>query len=146
MLVDLALLTVLAQHAPEDTLSPHPENLGRHTGLGGTLALSGTSVTTLGLGGIVSTNARAGVNGLGLDDDVAVLLEGADAVGAVICQYTVSSHSALDRVPLGQLAIQAVSLGRGKRTFASSWRWQSPKGETGRGKSSSFRRRGPVQT
>lgn len=80
MLVDLALLTVLAEHATKDTLPPHPQDLGRHTGLGGTLALTSAGVTTLGLGSIVSTNAGARVDGLGLDDDVAVLLEGADAV------------------------------------------------------------------
>lgn len=79
VLVDLALLTVLAEHAAEHTLPPHPQNLGRHTGLGGTLALTSASVTSLGLGGIVGTNAGARVDSLGLDDDVAVLLEGANA-------------------------------------------------------------------
>lgn len=36
MAVNLALLSVLAQQAAKDTLAAHPEDLCRHTGLGGT--------------------------------------------------------------------------------------------------------------
>lgn len=80
VLVDLALLTVLAEHAPENTLPPHPENLGGHASLSSSLPLSGSSVASLGLSGVVSTNARARVDRLGLDNDVTILAERTDAV------------------------------------------------------------------
>merc|ERR1719487_1479865 len=81
--VDLAGLAVLAQEATEDALPPHPEDLGGHAGLGGTLTLTGTGVATLGLGGLVLAGADARVDDLGLDDDVAVLLEAADVLPRV---------------------------------------------------------------
>lgn len=98
VLVDLALLTVLAEHAAENALPPHPEDLGRHTSLSCTLALTGTGVTSLGLSSIVSTDARAGVDSLGLDDDVAVLLEGADAAmgESQICQHAARMNESAD--------------------------------------------------
>lgn len=83
MAVDLAGLAVLAQEATEDALPPHPEDLGGHAGLGGTLALTGTGVATLGLGGLVLAGADTRVDDLGLDDDVAVLLEAADVLPRV---------------------------------------------------------------
>ena len=75
MLVDLASFSVLPQQPPENSLSPHPDDLGGHTGIGGTLALTDTGVATLALGGEEFTSAGAGVDGGGLDDDAAVLDE-----------------------------------------------------------------------
>ena len=75
MLVDLAGLSVLPQQPPENSLSPHPDDLGRHTGIGGTLALTDTGVATLALGGQEFTGAGTGVDGGGLDDDATVLDE-----------------------------------------------------------------------
>jgi len=81
--VDLALFTVLAEQAPENTLPPHPENLGRHTGLGTTLSLTGTGVTSLSLSSVVLAGADTRVNDLGLDDDVAILAETTDVLPRV---------------------------------------------------------------
>lgn len=71
VVVNLALLAVLPQEAPEDTLPPHPEDLGGHTGLGGTLSLSGSGVASLCLCCLHLTDAGARVDDRGLlDDDV----------------------------------------------------------------------------
>lgn len=81
MLVDLARLPVLPQQPTQNPLSPHPLDLRGHTGIGGTLPLTGASVATLALRGEEVPSARTRVNGGGLDDDTAVLDELLD-VGA----------------------------------------------------------------
>jgi len=81
--VDLAFLTVLAEQAPENSLPPHPENLGRHTGLSTTLSLTGTSVSSLGLCEVVLAGTNTRVNDLGLDNDVAILAETTDVLPRV---------------------------------------------------------------
>ena len=63
MAVDLALLAVLAEESSEDSLSPHPEDLGGHAGLGGTLSLTGTGVTTLCFGELHVTGTGSGAVG-----------------------------------------------------------------------------------
>lgn len=78
MLVDLAGLAVLAEETTENAHATEPEDLGGHTGLRGTLALTGTGVTAETLGGGVLTSAGARVDDGGLDNDVAVLEELAD--------------------------------------------------------------------
>jgi hypothetical protein len=78
VLVDLAGLTVLAEETTKDTHATEPLNLGRHTGLGGTLALTGTGVTAEALGGEVLTSAGTRVDDGGLHNDVTVLEELAD--------------------------------------------------------------------
>lgn len=75
VLVDLACLTVLAEETAEDALSPHPDDLGGHAGLGGTLTLTSAGVTALALGSKESARAGTGVDGGGLDDDAAILDE-----------------------------------------------------------------------
>lgn len=76
MLVNLATLPVFPQQTPEDTHPPQPHHLGGHTGLGGTLSLTGAGVATEALGGVhvARTGARGGVGGLD------------DAVGSVAVQ------------------------------------------------------------
>lgn len=51
MLVNLPGLSVLAQKSPKDTLTTHPDDFGGHTGLSGTLPLTGASVPPLAFGG-----------------------------------------------------------------------------------------------
>ena len=46
LLVDLLGLTVLAEQATENALAAHPEDLGGHTSLGGTAALTHTHMAT----------------------------------------------------------------------------------------------------
>lgn len=51
MLVDFAGLSVLSEQPSQHSLSPHPLNLGGHTGLSSTLSFTGAGVTTLSLCG-----------------------------------------------------------------------------------------------
>ena len=73
--VDLAGLTVLAQETTENTLTTHPDDGGGHTGLGGTLTLTGTGVTTSTLGSELLAVTEKRVHGLGLLDDETILDE-----------------------------------------------------------------------
>ena len=75
MTVDLASLPVLPEQAAEHTLAAHPEDLGGHTGIGGTLALTVAGVAALALCGEELEGALAGVDGRLLDDDAVVLDE-----------------------------------------------------------------------
>ena len=75
MLVDLARLPVLSQQTTQHPLPPHPEHLGGHTRLDGTLPLTRASVATLALRSEELESAGARVDGVGLDDDAAVLDE-----------------------------------------------------------------------
>jgi hypothetical protein len=73
VLIDLASLPVLAEQATENALAAHPEDLGGHTSLCGTLALTRASVTAFALGSEEGNSAGAGVDSGRLDDDAAVL-------------------------------------------------------------------------
>lgn len=75
MLVNLASLTVLSEQASEDTLSPHPLNLGGHTSLFGTLSLTGAGVSASTLGGVKVTSASPRVANDGLLDDLSIFNE-----------------------------------------------------------------------
>jgi hypothetical protein len=75
MFVDLARLSVLAEQTTENPLATHPEDLGGHAGLRGTLALTGTGVAALALGCVKLAGACAGVDDGRLDDNSAVLDE-----------------------------------------------------------------------
>ena len=66
LLIDLLLLAVLPQQTSQHTLASHPQDLGRHARLAGSLALSGAHVATLTLGIQVLAHARAGMHGHGL--------------------------------------------------------------------------------
>ena len=59
LLVDLLLLTVLPQQTPQHTLASHPQDLGGHAGLAGSLALSSAHVATLALGIQILAHAGA---------------------------------------------------------------------------------------
>lgn len=73
VLINLAGITVLAQHATEDTHATHPDHTARHTGFTGTTAFADTRVTSLalGLGDLTDTGSR--VNLLGFLKDQPVL-------------------------------------------------------------------------
>ncbi len=83
MLIDLLGLSVLSQQSAQHSESSHPQYLEGHTGVGSTLALTETSVSTLGLGSHESLVARLGVNSVGLADDESVLDQLADVLSAV---------------------------------------------------------------
>lgn len=80
VLIDLASLTVLAQHAAEDAHATHPDDVRGHAALAGTTTLTDTRVTALGLGLGHATNTEARVDGLGLLDDKAILDELANSL------------------------------------------------------------------
>ena len=46
ILGDLLGLSVLSQKSSQDSLSPHPENLSWHSGVGGTLSLTIAGVSS----------------------------------------------------------------------------------------------------
>lgn len=83
VLVDLAACAVLDQQPAENTLTAHPEDLLRHTGIGGTLALSEATVATDSSGEVQLTGTGTRVHGDGLSDDEAIGDELADGLAGV---------------------------------------------------------------
>lgn len=83
MLVNLASLPVLPQEPPEDPHPSQPHDLGRHPRLGRTLPLTRPRVPSLPLGSLHVPNPGTGVDDGGLDDDVSILEELADAGSGV---------------------------------------------------------------
>jgi len=80
---DFLGLSVLAEESSENTRSAHPEDLGRHTGVSGSLPSSGTVVTSLTAGGVPGLDSESRVDvGLLLFDDV-VLNKFADVLAGV---------------------------------------------------------------
>jgi hypothetical protein len=83
VLVDLAGGAVADEQTTEDTHAAHPEDLGGHTGVLGTLALTETTVATVAAGLVELTGAGTGVHGDGLADDEAIADELADSLAGV---------------------------------------------------------------
>ena len=83
VLVDLALLAVLAEETTEDAETTDPEELAGHTSLASTLASTGTHVTALALGLVHLPHAGERVHADGLGDDETVLDELADVATGV---------------------------------------------------------------
>jgi hypothetical protein len=84
VLVDLSAGTVLDQKTAEDSEAAHPEDLAGHTGIGGTLTLTVTTVSALSSGEVQLAGARSRVLGDGLSDDKAIgdeLSDGLTRVG-----------------------------------------------------------------
>jgi len=83
MAIDLLVLSVLLQEPPQHAHPPHPQLLDGHTGVGGTLALTGAGVTALATSQSVLARASARMNGLGLLDDQAVLDQSTDVLSRI---------------------------------------------------------------
>ena len=94
VLVDLTSLTVLPKEAAQHTLAAHPLNLGREAGLGGTLALTVTSVATDTLGSMQVTSALARVRHKRLLDDLTIL----DQLANIRARVGVRNVALLSRV------------------------------------------------
>ena len=62
ILGDLLSFSVLFEKSSKDSLSSHPEHLGGHTGVSGSLSLSHTLVSALPLGCVHSLASRSGVH------------------------------------------------------------------------------------
>lgn len=72
VLVDLAAGTVLDEETAEDAQTAHPEDLRGHTGVGGTLTLTVTTVAADSAGKVELTSTGAGVHRDWLSDDEAI--------------------------------------------------------------------------
>lgn len=78
MLVDLLLSAVLLEETTENAETAHVEDLGGHTSLHGTMALTVTGVATQTLGSQTSSGAGTRVDLGRLADDETILNELAD--------------------------------------------------------------------
>lgn len=78
--IDLFAVPVLLEQAAQDALTLHPQEFGGHAGVGCTLALTETAVTSLSAGFGVLANAVAGVHDDGLLDDETILDQFADVL------------------------------------------------------------------
>lgn len=83
VLVDLAAGTVLDEKTSEDSETAHPEDLAGHTGIGGTLSLTVSTVSALSSSEVQLTSARSRVLGDGLSDDEAIGDELSDGLARV---------------------------------------------------------------
>ena len=83
VLVDLSAGTVLDKEATQHTEAAHPEDLRRHTGIGGTLSLAIASVTTLSPGEVQLASSGSRVLRDGLSDDETIGDELADGLARV---------------------------------------------------------------
>jgi len=83
MAIDLLVLAVLFQKTTQDAHSPHPQLLDGHTGVGGTLALTGAGMTALATRQGVLARAGARVNSLRLLDDQTVLDQPTDVLSGI---------------------------------------------------------------
>lgn len=72
VLVEFSRVSVLGQETTEDTETSHPKNLGGHSGLGSTLSLTITSVSTGTLGGVKSSGTGSSLTKGWLGDDETV--------------------------------------------------------------------------
>jgi hypothetical protein len=73
VVIDLSLLSILAEQSSENSLSSNPHDLSWHTSLSGTSALTWTHVSTLTLGSEVQSDTGSRVDSDWLLDDKAVL-------------------------------------------------------------------------
>lgn len=80
MTIDLLAVAVLLQQTTEHTLALHPQQLGGHTSVRCTLALTETAMATLAAGLGVLAHTIAGVNHDRLLDDQTILDQFADVL------------------------------------------------------------------
>ena len=72
VVVDLFCLSVFSKQSSKDSHTPHPDDLLRHTCIGGTLPLTITTVSSLLSGFICLTNTSTTMDNLWLLDDQAI--------------------------------------------------------------------------
>jgi hypothetical protein len=75
VLIDLTSFSVLGQETTEDTHTTHPDNLAGHTGVGSTLSLTVTHVTTVTLSSSTFENTETRLSDFGLTNDQTILDE-----------------------------------------------------------------------
>ena len=75
VLVDLLGITVLLEETSQNTDSAHPEDVRRHTGLGGTLSFTSAEMATLALSLVVKLDSVARVHGDLTSHDETILVK-----------------------------------------------------------------------
>ena len=80
MAIDLLVLSILFEKTAQNSHPPHPQLLDWHTGVGGTLSLSGAGMTALSASEGVLARASARVNGLRLLNDQTILDQTTDVL------------------------------------------------------------------
>ena len=80
MLVDLLGFPVALEESPEHPHTAHPDDLLWHTGVGGTLPLSSSSMTPLPASNGVLPASGTGVHSYGFSDDQTILNQLADVL------------------------------------------------------------------
>jgi len=83
MSVDFLVLSVFLQQSPQDSHTPHPQFLDRHTGVGRTFALTGARVTALSAREGILPRACARMNSLRLLNDQTVLDQSTNVLSRV---------------------------------------------------------------
>lgn len=78
VLVDLTGVSVFSQQSSQDSQSSHPDDLGGHTSVSGTLSLTVTHVSTVTLGLSMSSSSGSRVDGDRLLDDGTVTVQLSD--------------------------------------------------------------------
>jgi hypothetical protein len=81
--VDLLGVSITSEKSSEDSLSAHPDELGRHTGVSGSLSATGTSVTSSTDGSVPSLCSGARVDADLTSHDEVVLLQLADVLAYI---------------------------------------------------------------
>lgn len=83
VLVDLSRGAVLDEETAEDSHAAHPEDLARHTSIGGTLSLTVATVSALSSGKVQLTGTASRVHSDGLSDNEAIGDELSDRLARV---------------------------------------------------------------
>ena len=83
MTIDLLVGSILFEQTSQDTQSTDPQNLYRHTSIGGTLSLSGSCVSSLTPGFGILPDPGSRVNGNRLPDDESILHQFPDMLSRV---------------------------------------------------------------
>ena len=83
ILGDLLCFSILSKKSSENSLSSHPDNLGWHSCVSGTLSLTSTVMSSLSLGLVNSLDSRFRVHADMLSDDKSVLEQLTDVLSGV---------------------------------------------------------------
>jgi len=109
MLIDLAGSTILYEQATQNSETTHPQNLAGHSGVGGTLSLTETHMTTLTSSVGEGTGSGAGVHGHWFLDDETVddkFTDGLTGIGVADLAHLIGVEP--------DLALTAAHNGRGE--------------------------------
>jgi hypothetical protein len=81
--IDFLGVSISTEESTEDSLSAHPDELGRHTGVSGSLSATGTVMATSALGSVPSLCTGSGVDGDLTSHDEVILSQLANVLAGV---------------------------------------------------------------